>query len=168
MFKVLLQSRIHNRPKEFLNFSWNNEMKPTLMVRSGGRAQASELCLDARFLAERFPASRRTEPNLRARSMSSVWSESEAVESRSLSKETSMQREGDSVRLKSVPNSWSMFIWLRFGNLGFCEGQGRLAMDDGLWRRVSIAGGYQGEFVFLEVEIRTRGSLPRAPRRGCM
>lgn len=116
------------------------------MVRSGGRAQASELCLEARFLEERFPASRRTEPNSRARSMRRVWSASEAVESRSLSKETSMQREGESVRPKRVPSRWSMSSWLRFGNLGFCEGQGRLAMDDGVWmwwRRVSIAGGYQ-------------------------
>lgn len=53
-----------------------------------------------------------------------------------------MQSEGDSARPKRAPRSWSVSIWFGFGNLGFWEGQGRLAMDDGMsCRRVSIAGG---------------------------
>lgn len=71
-------------------------------MRSGGRAQVSELCLEDRFLAERFPASRSIEPNLSARSIKRDWSASEGKESRRRSKERSIEREGESVRPRNV------------------------------------------------------------------
>lgn len=126
------------------------------MVRSGGRAQAMELCLEARLLAERLPASSSTDPNCSARSMSLVWSASQSLESRILSKERSMAKGGESENSRKVSRSWSRsnrLRWLWLGVLGFWEGQGRFAIDEGLCRMVSIAGGYQRE-CSLEVGIR--------------
>lgn len=100
----------------------------TLMVRSGGRAQAMELCLEARLLAERLAASRRSEPKLSALSMRSDWSASQGRESRSLSRERSREREGESAKSRNAARRSSM----EGGRLGFWEereGQGRLAID---------------------------------------
>lgn len=107
------------------------------MVRSGGRGQARELCLEARFLEKFLAASRRMEPIFRARSISRVSSASEGDESRRRSKERSIEREGNSESPRKASRRWS--TWLRFWILGFWEGQGRFAIDDGLWRRVSIS-----------------------------
>ena len=119
----------------------------TLMVRSGGRAQTTELCLVARLRAERLPASSKKVPILRAWSMRRVWSKSEGKESRSLSNERSIQMEDESERPKKASRRRS--IWVKVGILGFCDGHGRFAMDDGgevwTWKRASIAaaGGHE-------------------------
>jgi len=111
------------------------------MVRSGGRAQVSELWTEERFLAERLPASRSSDPNLRARSMRRDLSASQGEDSRRCSKEWSMEREGESARLRKVRRRLSSWLFM----LGFGDGegeegkeQGRLAMEVGVWRRVSI------------------------------
>lgn len=117
----------------------------TLMVRSGGRAHAMELWSEARFLAERLAARRRSEPSLWARSMRKDWSASEGDESRRRSKERSREIGGEeSARERKELRRWSN--WEKWeGSLGFWEEeeQGRLAMEfvGGGWRRVSIAGG---------------------------
>ena len=97
----------------------------TLMVRSGGRGQARELWLEARFREECLAASRRREPILRARS---IRSESEGADCRSLSKERSREREGRSERERNASRRRSTS--LSFSTLGFCDGHGRFAIDD--------------------------------------
>ena len=123
----------------------------TLTVRSGGKAQTTALCIEARFLADRLPASRSTEPNLRARSIMSFWSESQALDSSNRSNERSRERVDESERSRNDSNRWSM--WSSFETLGLglrrwsgIDEQGRFAMD-GQWRkRVSISGGGEREW----------------------
>lgn len=126
-------------------------------MRSGGRAQTTALCMEARFLADRLAASRRTDPNLRARSIISVLSESEGRQSRRRSKERSREIEEESERANSDSKRESMSEE-ELGTLGFGivlglepgegeggEQQGRLSLGlgegmDGEWRRrVSIS-----------------------------
>jgi hypothetical protein len=69
--------------------------------------------------------------------------------------------EGESERARKASRRWSVWsIWLSGGwSLGDWEGQGRLAMEVGLQRRVSIAGGgYQRET--------ESGEVPRGRVRG--
>lgn len=136
------------------------------MVRSGGRAHATELCLAARFLAERLAASVMAEPSRRARSMSRASSRSEALASRSRSKARSMEweREEESARERKASNRWSICPKADDGGgddedaagcgCGGDKGQGRLlAMDGGgcdgdgaaavSKSRVSIVGGVE-------------------------
>lgn len=151
--------RIHINRQKYMKYSHDQltihrtqKIKGTLIVRSGGRAQVRELCLEDRFLAERLPASRSTEPNLRARSMRRDWLGSSGADSRRRSKERSTESELVSARSRNV---WRRLSIWREGSAVVvvvvaaadeeAKGQGRLAMEDGLWRRVwvSIAGGYE-------------------------
>jgi len=118
------------------------------MVRSGGRAQVSELWTEERFLAERLAASRRRDPSLRARSMRRDWSASQGEESRRCSKDWSMEREWESARLRNVWRRLPTWLFMWGSLLGFGggeegeegKGQGRLAKEVGVWRRVSMVG----------------------------
>lgn len=126
-------------------------------MRSGGRAQTTALCNKERFRADRLAASRRTEPNLRARSIMSAFSESQARESRRRSKEQlrATVEESETAKIDSKSESISsiqgkfelelgMWFWLS-GEGREGEQHGRLslgfgeAMEDWEWsRRVSI------------------------------
>ena len=124
------------------------------MVRSGGRAQVSELWIEARFRADLLPASSSAEPNRSARSINRFWSESQALESRSFSKERWREgpEESESSRNASRrPSIWSdwetlgfkqQWEWRRTGSLAHTHG--RFAID-GASSSVSIASGGERE-----------------------
>lgn len=134
--------------------------KNTLIVRSGGRGQTTALCMEARFLADRLAASSRTDPNLRARSIMSLFSKSQGRESRRRSKERSRSEaeESESPKNESRRQSKLSIPDLEILELGLGSGevegeqQGRLSLGlgeeamEGQWRRrVSISSDGGGE-----------------------
>lgn len=123
----------------------------TLMVRSAGIAQTTALCMEARLRADRLDASRSTDPNLWARSMISVFSNSEGWESRRRSKEMSRRERDESGiprRDSKRESTWSILELETLGTGSVkVEQQGRLSLCfgeqamEGQWRRrASISG----------------------------